>query len=61
MNLYIHIMKRNLKRGKNKPSYSHFLISVGMQLPPYMWLDVLSILYLLSLICLAQTPVETFS
>ena len=53
--------KRNLKRGKNNPCSSHYLVTSERQLPSYRWLDALNILCLLSLICLAQIPVKTFS
>lgn len=45
----------------NKTIPPHFLVTSEIQLSPYRWLDALNILHLLSLICLAQAPVETFS
>lgn len=55
------VWTRHLKKAKNKYLFSHFLATFERQLSPYRWLEVFNILHLLSLICLAQTPVETFS
>lgn len=54
-------MKKIPQEGQEQVLFLLVLVTFEKQLSPNRWLEAFNILHLLSLICLAQAPVEKFS